>query len=106
MMLLVLEPMCLNLCTFSALLLGNIYLFFGAFHLVFSDIYGFTLSEVGLSFLGLLVGMVIAVSSDPFWRKNYARLVHKREHKAAETGGFEPEWRLPPGEEYLEPCLW
>ena len=29
-MLLLLEPMCLNLCLFSALLLGTLYLFFGA----------------------------------------------------------------------------
>src|SRR5437764_729309 len=34
--LLTLEPMCLNLCIFSSLLLGVLYLFFGAFALVFT----------------------------------------------------------------------
>ena len=97
MMLLVLEPMCLNLCIFSALLLGIIYLFFGAFQIVFTNAYGFSLSQVGMSFLGLLVGMLIATCSDPLWRRNYARLVHKRERKVSKLGEYEPEWRLPPG---------
>lgn len=95
MQLLTLEPMCLNLCIFSAILLGILYLFFGAFQLVFSEIYGFSLWQIGLSFLGLLVGMLFAIGSDPFWRRNYARLVHKYEPR--KPGVFEPEWRLPPG---------
>lgn len=97
MMLLIMEPMCLNLCIFSAILLGILYLFFGAFQLVFTHIYGFSLSRVGLSFLGLFVGMVFAIGSDPLWRRNYARLVRKREVKTGDPSGFEPEWRLPPG---------
>lgn len=60
--LLIFEPMCLNLCIFSAILLGILYLFFGAFSLVFTENHGFTVSQVGLSFLGLLVGMILAVS--------------------------------------------
>ncbi|KAI2461902.1 hypothetical protein LOY97_000821 [Ophidiomyces ophidiicola] len=95
MLLLIFEPMCLNLCIFSAILLGILYLFFGAFQLVFSSVYGFNLWQVGLSFMGLLVGMAIAVASDPLWRRNYARLVRKRE-QAAGKPEFEPEWRLPP----------
>lgn len=50
--------MCLNLCLFSAVLLGILYLFFGAFELVFTENHGFNLWQVGLSFLGLLVGQV------------------------------------------------
>ncbi|KKZ68044.1 hypothetical protein EMCG_06254 [[Emmonsia] crescens] len=96
MMLLTMEPMCLNLCIFSAILLGILYLFFGAFQLVFSTLHGFTLSQIGLSFMGLFVGMMFAISSDPLWRKNYARLVHKRETKVGKIGEYEPEWRLPP----------
>ncbi|OJD21959.1 hypothetical protein ACJ73_06698 [Blastomyces percursus] len=96
MMLLTMELMCLNLCIFSAILLGILYLFFGAFHLVFSTLHGFTLSQIGLSFIGLFVGMIFAIMSDPFWRKNYARLVQKRETKVGKLGQYEPEWRLPP----------
>ncbi|OAT00438.1 MFS multidrug transporter, variant 2 [Blastomyces dermatitidis ER-3] len=96
MLLLTMEPMCLSLCIFSAILLGILYLFFGAFHLVFSTLYGFTLSQIGLSFIGLFVGMIFAIMSDPFWRKNYARLVQKREAKVGKLDQYEPEWRLPP----------
>ncbi|KAL1955367.1 hypothetical protein VTO42DRAFT_8649 [Malbranchea cinnamomea] len=96
MLLLILEPMCLNLCIFSAVLLGILYLFFGAFQLVFSNVYGFSLSQVGTSFLGLLVGMLIATCSDPIWRRNYTRLVVQHERKVGKPGEYEPEWRLPP----------
>ncbi|KAL1618044.1 hypothetical protein SLS56_010749 [Neofusicoccum ribis] len=94
--LLVFEPMCLNLCILSSILLGILYLFFGAFPLVFQNNHGFTLSQVGLAFLGLFVGMVLGISTDPLWRKNYARLVQRREAQGGEPGGSEPEYRLPP----------
>ncbi|KAF7596910.1 hypothetical protein BBP40_011955 [Aspergillus hancockii] len=94
-MLLVLEPMCLNLCIYSAILLGILYLFFGAFQTVFKEAYGFELWQRGLTFLSLLVGMTIAVLSDPYWRSNYRRL--ERNHHALDPEGekFCPEWRLP-----------
>ncbi|KAF4543191.1 uncharacterized protein LTHEOB_6925 [Lasiodiplodia theobromae] len=94
--LLVFEPMCLNLCILSSILLGILYLFFGAFPLVFENNHGFTLSQVGLAFLGLFVGMALGISTDPLWRRNYARLVQRREAQGGEPGGAEPEYRLPP----------
>lgn len=104
------------LCLQSAILLGILYLFFGAFPLVFGDNYDFTLSQVGLSFLGLFVGMILGtpsrslhdristtdmavtgILSDPiFWSRNYLRLVRKREARTGEIGVAEPEARLPP----------
>ncbi|KAE8140003.1 major facilitator superfamily domain-containing protein [Aspergillus pseudotamarii] len=95
--LLTLEPMCLNLCIYSALLLGILYLFFGAFQTVFKSVYGFELWQRGLTFLGLLVGMVLAILSDPFWRRNYQRLERDHHTRNPEASGFDPEWRLPPG---------
>ena len=95
-MLLTLEPMCLNLCLFSALLLGVLYLFFGAFEIVFTDNHGFELWQVGLSFLGLLVGQLVAIATDPLWHRNYIRLVENRAKNGGEPGGSEPEYRLPP----------
>lgn len=89
--------MCLNLCIFSAILLGILYLFFGAFQLVFSTVYGFEQWQRGCSFLGLFVGMACAILTDPFWRRNYARLERKHEEAAGKTEDFLPEWRLPPG---------
>jgi hypothetical protein len=95
-LLLALEPMCLNLCLFSALLLGVLYLFFGAFQVVFAGNHHFELHQVGLSFLGLLIGQLVAISTEPFWHKNYVRLVQNREVNGGEAGGSEPEYRLPP----------
>jgi len=65
-MLLILKPMCLNLCIFSAILLGIQYLFFGAFHIIFRKTYGFELWQIGLSFPGISVGMLAAVAT-VFW---------------------------------------
>jgi len=94
--LLVLEPMVMNLCLFSAILLGILYLFFGAFPIVFEGNHGFTLSQTGLSFLGIFVGMIAGGVTDPIWHKNYDRLIRNREAATGEVGGSEPEYRLPP----------
>lgn len=88
--LLIFEPMCLLLCLFSAILLGVLYLFFGAFPLVFGENYGFNLWQTGLSFLGIFVGMIIASASDPIWRRINHRLLEQSD------GIPEPEFRLPP----------
>lgn len=94
--LLFLEPMCLLLCILSAILLGTLYLFFGAFPLVFGTNHGFDLLQNGLTFLGLFVGMVLGILSDPIWRRIYRHLVSQREKATGEVGVSEPEFRLPP----------
>ncbi|KAI0121463.1 putative bicyclomycin resistance protein [Hypoxylon sp. NC0597] len=88
--LLIFEPMCLLLCLFSAILLGILYLFFGAFGLVFGNTYGFNLWQSGLSFLGILVGMILCSASDPMWRRINHRILERN------NGIHEPEFRLPP----------
>ncbi|RYP70139.1 hypothetical protein DL771_005651 [Monosporascus sp. 5C6A] len=88
--LLIFEPMCLLLCVFSAILLGVLYLFFGAFGVIFGDNYGFNLWQTGLSFLGIFVGMIICSATDPLWRLVHARLIQRN------NGVPEPEFRLPP----------
>lgn len=89
--------MCLCLCIFSAILLGILYLFFGAFGLIFRDIYGWGLWQIGCSFLGLLAGMVFAILSHSIWRRNYRQLVENHRQMVQEKGETMPEWRLPPG---------
>ncbi|KAL1866963.1 hypothetical protein Plec18167_008896 [Paecilomyces lecythidis] len=106
MLLLTLEPMCLNLCIFSAILLGILYLFFGAFNLVFTHVWGFNLWQVGLSFMGIFVGMLFAIWTDPIWRRNYVRLEHKHEQRTGVKGDFQPEWRLPPGKSSSSSCAY
>ncbi|KAJ9630312.1 hypothetical protein H2204_008530 [Knufia peltigerae] len=95
--LLFLEPMCLLLCLYSAILLGIVYLFFGAFPLVFRNNHGFSTYQVGLTFCGLGVGMIIGALTNPFWRWNTSRLIANLE---ARTGQKcirpPPEFRLTP----------
>ncbi|KAI1366395.1 major facilitator superfamily domain-containing protein [Xylaria arbuscula] len=86
--LLIFESMCLLLSLLSAVLLGVIYLFFGAFPLVFGNTYGFNLWQVGLSFLGIFIGMLLGAASNPVWHSVHRRLV-KKNH-----GVSEPEFRL------------
>ncbi|PSS03454.1 major facilitator superfamily domain-containing protein [Coniella lustricola] len=83
------EPMALVLNIHSALLLGILYLFFGAFAIVFEGAYGFNLWQTGLAFLGMLVGMFCGTLTSGLWMKVRARLVAKN------GGKVEPEFRLP-----------
>lgn len=98
---LVLEPMMLCLCVYTAILLGILYLFFGAFPLVFQNNHGFSLWQTGLTFLGIFVGMVLAAFSDPMWARLRAMLIAQRKAELAINGdyqgddGSEPEFRLP-----------
>ena len=95
--LLILEPMCLLLNLYAAILLGIVYLFFGAFQLVFETNHGFQLYQVGLSFLGLGFGIIVGVVTDPFWHKNYLKLVQRLEETTGDPNVKpEPEFRLPP----------
>ena len=97
--LLLLEPMCLSLCIYTAFLLGILYLFFGAFPLIFSTNHGFVLWQTGLTFLGLVIGLVAALFTNPLWQRNYHRLVAKANSDLAEgekPQKPEPELRLPP----------
>jgi len=94
--LLIFEPMCICLCTFTAILLGILYLFFGAFPLVFGTVYGFTLDQIGLSFLGMGIGLIIGTLTDPIWAKVRAGLSRKLSAETGVEGASEPEFRLPP----------
>jgi hypothetical protein len=93
--LLIFEPMCLILNIYSAILLGILYLFFGAFPLVFGNNHGFNLWQVGLSFLGLFVSIVLAASTSPIWTRMKVKAMEKREKQTGTAKG-EPEDQLPP----------
>lgn len=64
---------------------------------MFEKNHGFTISQTGLSFLGLMVGMVAAILSDPLWKRNHRRLCRNLEARTGSVeGASEPEYRLPP----------
>ncbi|EHK96626.1 putative drug/proton antiporter YHK8 [Glarea lozoyensis 74030] len=94
--LLFLDPMVLALSTYTSLLQGILYLFFGAFPLVFVNNHGFNLWQVGLTFLGLLIGNLVACLFNPYWHKNWMGLIAKMKAKHGPEYKPEPELRLPP----------
>ena len=94
--LLFLDPMVLALSTYTSLLQGILYLFFGAFPLVFGTNYGFNLWQIGLTFLGLSIGNLIACLFNPLWHKNWMGLISKMKEKHGAEYKPEPELRLPP----------
>jgi hypothetical protein len=94
--LLFLDPMILALCTYTSLLQGILYLCFGAFPLIFTNNHGFNLWQVSLSFLGLLVGNVIACFCNPLWHKQWMGLIAKEKQRRGSDYKPEPELRLPP----------
>ena len=53
------------------MILGILYLTFQAFPIIFGN-HGFDQQFVGLSFLGIGVGMLFAGSSQPFWNRYWA----------------------------------
>ena len=53
----------------NALLLGIQYLAFQAFPIIFEKNHGFDVQSTGLSFLGIGVGMIMAISTQPYWNR-------------------------------------
>lgn len=81
------ERMVLLLNIWNSLLLGILYLAFQAFPVIFKK-HNFNMQEIGMSFLGIGVGMAISLACQPFWNRLYIRT-------AAKHGGqLPPETRL------------
>lgn len=67
--LVVYDQMVLLLDLWCAVILGIIYLAFQAFPIIFVEHHGFTPGQLGLTFLGVDIGLAIALVSQPFWNK-------------------------------------
>ncbi|KAG8719042.1 hypothetical protein FRC08_003787 [Ceratobasidium sp. 394] len=85
---LVYEPIVLVLSLYTALVYGILYGFFAAFPIVFQRHRHFTAGETGLAFIGIGVGIFIAVVIAPFENRRYLRAVQKA------GGHAPPEQRL------------
>jgi MFS transporter, DHA1 family, multidrug resistance protein len=84
------EPMVFLLNLYIALIYGLLYIWFESFVIVFVEIHHFSISQEGLSFLGLLIGAIIIIP--PFFLFLYYHL----EPQFDEKGELQPEKRLPP----------
>jgi len=82
------EHMALLLDLWNALVLGILYLAFQAFPIIFEEGHGFDVQATGMSFLGIGLGMILALASQPHWNRAYARQYKKYE------GNPPPEVRL------------
>ncbi|PWY73567.1 MFS general substrate transporter [Aspergillus heteromorphus CBS 117.55] len=84
------EPIVLLFCIYMAIIYGTLYMLFAAYPIVFQEARGWSEGIGGLAFLGIFVGMVIAVGFTFPDNMKYAKKC--REAKSR----LPPEVRLPP----------
>ncbi|EME88247.1 uncharacterized protein MYCFIDRAFT_159481 [Pseudocercospora fijiensis CIRAD86] len=83
------EPIVFLLSVYMAIIYGTLYMCFGAFPIVYQQYRGWSPGIGGLAFLGVAVGMLIAVAYSVWDNKRYAKI-------SDEYQGFAPpESRLP-----------
>lgn len=85
------EPMVFFLNLYVALIYGLLYIWFESFPLVFVDIYGFSLGQLGLAFLGMLAGVIFILPLFCLWYRKYL----EPQFDASPDGTIVPEKRLP-----------
>ncbi|KAL3485007.1 major facilitator superfamily domain-containing protein [Aspergillus germanicus] len=87
-----LDPAILFLNCYTSLTYGIFYSFFEAFPVVYQDIYGFNLGEMGLAFLAIVVGSIVS-----FAIYNLYYIHHRKHtHRTQEEGEPNPEKVLVP----------
>ncbi|KFY93871.1 hypothetical protein V500_03499 [Pseudogymnoascus sp. VKM F-4518 (FW-2643)] len=84
------EPIVLAISIFMAIVYGTMYMCFAAFPIVYQEGRGWSEGIGGLAFLGILVGMLVAVSYSIYDNARYKNTA------AAHGGAAPPEARLPP----------
>ncbi|KAH8819819.1 major facilitator superfamily domain-containing protein [Xylogone sp. PMI_703] len=90
-LLLIFEPIVLLLTVYMAIINGTLYMLFAAFPIVFQEVRGWNQGVGGLAFLGVMIGMMLALVYSVWDNKRYRQVVKS-------SGGFAlPEARLPPG---------
>ena len=87
------EPIVLFMSIYTAFAFAILFAYFPAFPLIFGGIYGFTVSQVGLAFLGIAVGVITsAITALIIDVKFYQPLFRKAMAKG--NGVVAPEHRL------------
>lgn len=98
------EPIVFLLNLYIALIYGILYIFFEAYAIVFVMIYGFNEGELGLAFLGIFIGAILALVGFEIYLKKSL----EKQFDEAEDGMIAPEQRLPPamiGAFFIPICL-
>ena len=84
------EPIVLLLSVYMAIVYGTLYMNFSSFPIVFQEGRGWSAGIGGLAFIGVLVGMIIALAYSVYDNKRYLKVEQKH------GGNAPPEARLPP----------
>jgi MFS family permease len=87
---LVVEPIVASWALYHAFVFGVLFAFFDSYPYVFIKVYGFTFGQVGLAFLGILIGNVLAVLTFMVVDKT----IYQKKKVAALPGKPAPEERL------------
>ena len=88
------EPIVGLLSIYMAIIYGTLYLLFGAFPIVYQQVRGWSEGIGGLAFIGIMIGMIIAVILTFPDNKRYRHAEDVA--KAKGLRGAPPEARLPP----------
>jgi len=88
--LIIMDPSIAFTAVYTAIIYGIFYSFFEAFPLVYNEMYGFNLGELGLTFLSVTVGVILSLAW--YWWYIYARV----EPSIRANGLGAPERRLIP----------
>lgn len=88
--LLVREPIVFLFTLYLSIVYGTLYMLFAAYPIVFQEVRGWSQGIGGLAFIGVLVGMILAVIYTFPENMKYAKMCSQS------TGRLAPELRLPP----------
>lgn len=88
-----LDPAVLFSTFYTALTYGIYYSFFEAFPLVYEGIYGFDQGQLGLAFLSVLVGLIVATAAYCL----YFKYISDPQLARFENADVPPEFRIRPG---------
>lgn len=84
------EPIVFLIAIYMSIVYGTMYMLFAAFPIVYQEGRGWSPGIGGLAFVGIAIGMVLAVVYAGFDNRRYARVAAKH------NGAAPPEARLPP----------
>ncbi|KAI8987432.1 major facilitator superfamily domain-containing protein [Mycotypha africana] len=83
------EPILSAMSLYVAVIYALLYAFFFAYPIIFAGVYGFNDGEVGLAFLGVIVGTFFALLTTPKFEKLFKKVCDEK------NGKPDPEDRLP-----------
>jgi multidrug resistance protein len=73
------EPVLDLMCMYIVLIYAMLYAFFGAYPVIFTELYGYNEGQIGLMFIPILIGVAFALVVTPAIEKQFKRVVATRD---------------------------